>query len=60
MTRHTVVVALLTLVVVGVVSGQSQRSPATLDDLLTEIRGMAATSTAPHPPVCGPNSSRRE
>ena len=40
MTRHTIVVALLTLVVVGVVSGQSQRSPATLDDLLTEIRGM--------------------
>ena len=40
MTRHMVVVALLTLVVVGVVSGQSQPPPATLDDLLTEIRGM--------------------
>jgi chromosome segregation ATPase len=42
MTRHMVVVALLTLVVAGAVSGQVQRSPATLDDLLTEVRGLRA------------------
>jgi hypothetical protein len=40
MTRHMVVVILIALAVVGVVSGQSQRSPATLDDLLTEVRGL--------------------
>jgi len=28
------------LVIVSVVSGQSQRSPATLDDLLAEVRGL--------------------
>jgi hypothetical protein len=32
----------LALLVVGVVSGQGQRSPATLDDLLREIRGLRA------------------
>ena len=30
----------LALLVVGMVSGQGQRSPATLDDLLREIRGL--------------------
>ena len=40
MTRHTVVAALLTLVVAAAVSGQSQRSPATLDDLLREVRAL--------------------
>lgn len=40
MTRHMVMVALITLVVAGAVSGQSQRSQATLDDLLAEMRGM--------------------
>ena len=42
MTRHTIVVALLTLVVAGAVSGQAQRSPATLDDVLVEMRGLPA------------------
>ena len=42
MTRHMVVVALLTLVVAGAAFGQSQRSPATLDDLLAELRGLRA------------------
>jgi hypothetical protein len=35
----------LVLLVVGVVSGQPQRSPATLDDLLREIRGLRADLT---------------
>jgi hypothetical protein len=32
----------LALVVVSVISGQSQRSPATMDDLLLEVRGLRA------------------
>jgi hypothetical protein len=32
----------LALVVVSVISGQSQRSPATMDDLLLEMRGLRA------------------
>jgi chromosome segregation ATPase len=40
MTRHMVVGVFIALAVVGVVSGQSQRSPATLDDLLAEMRGL--------------------
>ena len=40
MPRGVVIGTCLTLLVVGVASGQQQRSSATLDDLLTEIRGM--------------------
>src|SRR5687768_16058431 len=42
MWRGMAIATCLTLLVVGVVSGQGQRSPATLDDLLTEIRGLRA------------------
>ena len=40
MFRQTTIIALFAVLVVGAVSGQSQRSPATLDDLLTELRGL--------------------
>ena len=40
MWRGMAVGTCLAVMVVGVASGQGQRSPATLDDLLTEIRGM--------------------
>ena len=40
MLRQITFSCLLALVVGGVVSGQGQRSPATLDDLLREIRGL--------------------
>src|SRR5262245_44541996 len=40
MWRGMAVGSCLALLVVGVVSGQGQRSPATLDDLLREIRGL--------------------
>jgi chromosome segregation ATPase len=40
MLRHTTIIALFAVLVVGVVSGQSQRSPATLNDLLNEVRGL--------------------
>ena len=46
MFRHTTIVALFAVVVVAVVSGQSQRSPATLDDLLSELRGLRADLNA--------------
>ena len=36
----------LAVFVVGAVSGQSQRSPATLDDLLSELRGLRADLNA--------------
>lgn len=42
MWRGMVVGTGLALLVVGAVSGQGQRSPATLDDLLREIRGLRA------------------
>ena len=42
MTRHIVVGVFIALAVVGAVSGQSQRPPATLEDLLTEMRGLRA------------------
>ena len=42
MRRGTAVGTCLVALVVGVVSGQSQRSPATLDDLLSEMRGLRA------------------
>jgi hypothetical protein len=42
MWRGIAVSSCLALLVVGVVSGQGQRSPATLDDLLREIRGLRA------------------
>lgn len=42
MWRGTAVGTCLVALVVGVVSGQSQRSPATLDDLLSEVRGLRA------------------
>jgi hypothetical protein len=40
MMRYTALVILLATVVIAAVSGQSQRSPATLDDLLNEVRGL--------------------
>ena len=40
MWRGITIGACFAVFVVGAVSGQSQRSPATLDDLLTEMRGM--------------------
>ena len=42
MWRGTAVGSCLAFLVVGVVSGQGQRSPATLDDLLRELRGLRA------------------
>ena len=42
MCRQTTIIVLFAVVVVGVVSGQSQRSPATLEDLLPEMRGLRA------------------
>jgi hypothetical protein len=42
MVRQTIVVTLLSSLVVGVMSGQAQRAPATLDDLLAEVHGMRA------------------
>jgi hypothetical protein len=42
MLRHTTLVMLLATVVVAAVSGQSQRSSATLDDLLNEVRALRA------------------
>jgi chromosome segregation ATPase len=45
MWRGIAVGSCLALLVVGVVSGQGQRSPATLDDLLREIRGLRADLT---------------
>ena len=42
MRRGTAIGTGLALLVVGVVSGQGQRSPATLDDLLTEVRALRA------------------
>jgi hypothetical protein len=42
MVRQTMVVILLSTLVVGIMSGQAQRSPATLDDLVTEVRSMRA------------------
>jgi len=42
MLRQITFACLLALVIVGVVSGQGQRSPATLDDLLSELRGLRA------------------
>jgi hypothetical protein len=46
MFRHTIIIALFAVVVVAVVSGQSQRSPATLDDLLSELLGLRADLNA--------------
>ena len=46
MFRQTTIIALFAILVVGVVSGQSQRSPATLDDLLAELRGLRADLNA--------------
>jgi hypothetical protein len=40
MRREIAISTCLALLVVGIVSGQGQRSPATLDDLLAEIRGL--------------------
>jgi hypothetical protein len=42
MWRNITIGICFALVVAGAVSGQSQRSPATLDDLLTELRGLRA------------------
>ena len=42
MLRQTTLVALLAILVVAVASGQAQRSPATLDDLLAEMRALRA------------------
>jgi hypothetical protein len=42
MWRGMAVGTCLAVLVVAVASGQAQRSPATLDDLLTEIRGLRA------------------
>ena len=42
MWRGITIGACFAVFVVGGVSGQSQRSPATLDDLLSEIRGLRA------------------
>ena len=42
MWRGMAVGTCLALLVVGVVSGQGQRSPATLNDLLAEMRGLRA------------------
>jgi hypothetical protein len=42
MTRHVLTGLIVTLVVVGVISAQPLRSPATLNDLLTEIRALRA------------------
>jgi hypothetical protein len=40
MLRQITFACLVALVIVGVASGQGQRSPATLDDLLREIQGL--------------------
>jgi len=40
MIRQVGVALGIALVVVGITSGQTQRSPATLDDLLAEVRGL--------------------
>jgi hypothetical protein len=40
MWRGIAIGSCVALLLVGVASGQGQRSPATLDDLLTEIRGL--------------------
>jgi chromosome segregation ATPase len=40
--RRTVIAVLLSLLVAGITSGQAQRPPATLDDLVTEVRSMRA------------------
>src|SRR5262245_16108947 len=42
MRRGLAIGSCLALLVVGAVSGQAQRSPATLDDVVLEIRGMRA------------------
>ena len=42
MTRHMVVGVFIALALIGVASGQTQRSPATLDDLLIKLRGLRA------------------
>ena len=42
MWRGMAVGTCLAVLIVGVVSGQGQRSPATLDDLLSELRGLRA------------------
>src|SRR5262245_5720615 len=42
MWRGVAVGSCLAFLVVGIVSGQGQRSPATLDDLLTEVSGLRA------------------
>jgi hypothetical protein len=42
MWRNITIGICFALAVAGAVSGQSQRSPATLDDLLTELRGLRA------------------
>ena len=42
MWRGIAIGSCLALLIVAVVSGQGQRSPATLDDLLSEIRGLRA------------------
>jgi hypothetical protein len=46
MWRGIAIGSCLVLLVVGVVSGQGQRSPATLDDLLRELRGLRADLNA--------------
>jgi small-conductance mechanosensitive channel len=42
MVRQAIVVIVFSSVVVGIASGQAQRPPATLDDLVTEVRAMRA------------------
>jgi chromosome segregation ATPase len=42
MVRHVFLALTVALLVAAGVSGQSQRSPATFDDLLSEVRGMRA------------------
>jgi hypothetical protein len=42
MLRQSFIAVALAALVGAVVSGQAQRSPAALDDLLTEVRGMRA------------------
>lgn len=42
MGRFIASAVLISIVIIGVVSGQSQRSPATADDLLAEIQAMRA------------------
>jgi hypothetical protein len=42
MVRQTIGVILISSLVVAITSGQTQRSPATLDDLVAEVRAMRA------------------